>query len=92
MYHAYDILQAAVKDILTVEEVARFLRKHPDTIRRWIEEHKLRARKLSAGGHGIYAILRSDLLELAITQTMNRQERRRQKKIRQQDPQRQLPL
>ncbi len=69
------ILAAAVKDIVTVEEAATFLHKHPDTIRRWIETKKLKARHLSAGGHGIYAILRSDLLECAVTQSMEAKEK-----------------
>ena len=59
-----------MKDIVTVSEAAVFLHKHPDTIRRWIEEKTLRARKLSAGKNGIYAIARNDLLELAISDTL----------------------
>ncbi len=64
-----------MKDIITVEEAARFLHKHPDTIRRWIERNVLKARHLSAGGHGIYAILRSDLLELAISESIEEKEK-----------------
>lgn len=60
---------------MTVGEAARFLHKHPGTIRRWIEEKKLKARHLSAGGHGIYAILRSDLLEHVVTQTIEEKEK-----------------
>lgn len=56
-----------MKDIITVEEAARFLRKHPSTIRRWIETKILKARHLSAGGHGIYVILRTDLLEVVVS-------------------------
>jgi len=83
----------AVKDIVTVQEAARFLRKHPDTIRRFIEQKKLRARHLSAGGHGIYAILRSDLLEFAVSDELRRKERiTRTPKKPVPDPQRQLPL
>jgi excisionase family DNA binding protein len=82
--------QAAVKDIITVEEAARFLHKHPDTIRRWIDAKVLRARHLSAGSHGIYAILRSDLLEHAIAETFHRKEKAPKKSPRPQ--QRQLPL
>lgn len=55
---------------MTVSEAAAFLHKHPDTIRRWIEEKTLRARKLSAGKNGIYAISRNDLLELAISDSL----------------------
>ncbi|HLD25313.1 MAG TPA: helix-turn-helix domain-containing protein [Patescibacteria group bacterium] len=64
-----------MNDIITVEEAAIFLHKHPDTIRRWIEVGKLKARHLSAGGHGIYAILRSDLLELAVSGSLEAREK-----------------
>lgn len=64
-----------MNDIVTVEEAATFLHKHPDTIRRWIETKKLKARHLSAGGHGIYAILRSDLLELIVSGTLEAKEK-----------------
>lgn len=64
-----------MNDIVTVEEAAQFLHKHPDTIRRWIETKKLKARHLSAGGHGIYAILRSDLLELAVSGALEAKEK-----------------
>lgn len=68
----------AVKDIITVIEAAQFLHKHPDTVRRWIETKKLKARRLSAGGHGIYAILRSDLLELVISESIEGKEKAKQ--------------
>ncbi len=64
-----------MNDIVTVEEAARFLHKHPDTIRRWIEHKMLKARHLSAGGHGIYAILRSDLLELMVSESIEAKEK-----------------
>ncbi len=64
-----------MNEILTVKEAATFLRKHPGTIRRWIEEKQLRARKLSAGKNGIWAILRNDLLELAVTDSIERKAR-----------------
>lgn len=67
----------AVKDIITVEEAAIFLHKHPDTIRRWIELKKLKARHISAGGHGVYAILRSDLLELVISESIKEKEKQK---------------
>jgi len=56
-----------VKEILTVSETARFLTKHPDTIRRWIERKILPARKIASGGKGVFAILKSDLLEFAVS-------------------------
>lgn len=82
-----------MKDIVTVEEAARFLHKHPDTIRRWIEVNKLKARHLSAGGHGIYAILRSDLLELVVSESYREKEKMK-KKLPHPEPsnQRTLPL
>lgn len=68
-----------MKDIVTVEEAAKFLHKHPDTIRRWIEAKKLKARHLSAGSHGIYAILRNDLLEFAVSASVKAIERTKKK-------------
>lgn len=67
--------ELAVNEIVTVSEAAHFLRKHPGTIRRWIESKKLKARLLTAGGHGVYAIVRSDLLEFALQLSMEEQER-----------------
>lgn len=57
---------AAVNEILTVAEAAQFLRKHPGTIRRWILAKKLRAKKIPAGGTGVFVILKTDLLEYSI--------------------------
>ncbi|MEK7532979.1 MAG: helix-turn-helix domain-containing protein [Patescibacteria group bacterium] len=79
-----------MNDIMTVEEAARFLHKHPDTVRRWIEHKKLKARHLSAGGHGIYAILRNDLLEVAISGSLEAKEKSTHPKVISQ--QRTLPL
>lgn len=79
-----------MNDIVTVKEAARFLHKHPDTVRRWIEVGKLKARHLSSGGHGIYAILRSDLLEVAISGSLEAKEKSTQPKVPSQ--QRSLPL
>lgn len=58
-----------MRDIFTVSEAASFLHKHPDTIRSWIKNKKLKARKISAGGEGVFVILRSDLLELVVTES-----------------------
>jgi excisionase family DNA binding protein len=55
-----------VNDILTVQEAALFLKKHPGTIRRWIFDKKLKAKRIPAGGTGVYVILKTDLLEFAI--------------------------
>ncbi|MFZ5535680.1 MAG: helix-turn-helix domain-containing protein [Patescibacteria group bacterium] len=67
-----------MQDIVTVEEAAHFLHKQPGTIRRWIATKKLKARHLSAGGHGIYAILRNDLLELMVSGTLEEKEKKEQ--------------
>jgi len=69
-----------VKEIVTVKEAAAFLRKHPDTIRHWIETKVLRARKLSAGKNGIYAIARNDLLELMVSGTIEQKFKEKKKK------------
>jgi hypothetical protein len=58
-----------MKDILTVAETASFLKKHPDTIRNWIITKKLKARKISAGGKGVYVLLRTDVLEYIVTES-----------------------
>ena len=55
-----------MNEILTVGEAAQFLRKHPGTIRRWILSKKLKAKKIPAGGTGVFAILKTDLLEFSI--------------------------
>jgi len=54
-----------LKNILTVKEAAKVLKKHPGTIRRWITEKRLPAAKLS-GKYGIYLITREDILEFMI--------------------------
>lgn len=79
-----------MNDIVTVEEAASFLHKHPDTIRRWIESGKLKARHLPAGGKGIYAILRSDLLELVVSGSLELRERASHPKVT--STQKTLPL
>lgn len=55
-----------MNEILTVAEAAGFLNKHPGTIRRWILAKKLKARKIPAGGTGVFVILKTDLLEFSI--------------------------
>lgn len=64
-----------MKDILTVVEAALFLKKHPETIRRWIKAKKLEARKIAAGKNGIFVILRTDLLEVIVSDEMRRKKR-----------------
>lgn len=64
-----------MKEILTVAEAANFLKKHPDTIRRWIKTKKLAARKISAGKNGIFVILRNDLLEVVISNEIQAERR-----------------
>lgn len=58
-----------MKDYLTVEEAAKYLKKHPSTLRRWIKERNLKAEKLG-GKYGVYIIGRSDLLEFMMTKVM----------------------
>ena len=83
-----------MNDIVTVEEAATFLHKHPGTIRRWIEGGKLKARHLAAGGHGIYAILRSDLLEFIVAAEIEDKEKIKHAPVPKAppNPQTQLPL
>lgn len=83
-----------MNEIVTVEEAANFLHKHPGTIRRWIEGKKLKARHLSAGGHGIYAIARSDLLELMVAHDIEEKEKAKHAPHHREppSPQRRLPL
>lgn len=42
-------LESDDKEYLTISEVAEKLRKHPGTVRRWISEHRLKAKKLNNG-------------------------------------------
>lgn len=58
-----------MKDFLTVKEAAKYLKKHPATVRRLIRKRKLKAQKL-AGKYGIYLIDRSDLLEYMMSKVM----------------------
>ena len=60
---------AEIKDILTVKETAKVLKKHPGTVRRWIREKKIPAKK-SSGKYGIYLISRNDVLEFMIHSLM----------------------
>lgn len=60
-----------MNEILTVAEAARFLNKHPGTIRRWILSKKLKARRIPAGGTGVFVLLKTDLLEFSIEKMMH---------------------
>lgn len=73
----------AVNEILTVAETASFLKKHPHTIRRWILAKKLPAKKIAAGGSGVFAILKNDLLEYVISQSVKQKS---VKKVRKPSP------
>jgi len=79
--HKRGIIPAAMNEILTVSEAAEFLKKHPGTIRRWILAKKLKARKIPAGGTGVFVILKNDLLEFSIAK-MVRQERKEKKETK----------
>lgn len=54
---------------MTVKEAAKYLKKHPATVRRLIRSRKLKAQKL-AGKYGIYLIARSDLLEFMMSKVL----------------------
>lgn len=54
-----------LKDFLTIKEAAKILKKHPGTVRRWVIEKKLPAKKLG-GKYGIYLLSRNDVLEFMI--------------------------
>ncbi|MFC1625729.1 helix-turn-helix domain-containing protein [Patescibacteria group bacterium] len=62
-----------MKDYLTVKEAAKYLKKSPSTVRRFIKEKKLVANKL-AGIYGVFIITRSDLLEFMMTKVMEEKE------------------
>ncbi len=70
-----------MNEILTVTEAAEFLKKHPGTVRRWIIAKKLKARRIPAGGTGVFVILKNDLLEFSIAK-MVRQEGKAQKETK----------
>jgi excisionase family DNA binding protein len=54
-----------LKDLLTVREAGKILKKHPGTVRRWIKDKRLPAKKL-AGKYGLYLVRKDDVLELMI--------------------------
>lgn len=62
-----------MNEILTVAEAAQFLHKHPGTIRRWILAKKLKAKKVPAGGTGVFVLLKTDLLEFSIEKMVRAQ-------------------
>ena len=62
---------AKIENILTIKEASKVLKKHPGTIRRWIRERKLPAKKLS-GKYGIYLLSREDILEFMIKGLMEK--------------------
>lgn len=54
-------MQEKDNTVYTISEVAEMLQKHPQTIRYWIKNKKLRAMKV--GEHGQYMIKSEDLEE-----------------------------
>ncbi|MCX6791505.1 MAG: helix-turn-helix domain-containing protein [Candidatus Gottesmanbacteria bacterium] len=71
-----------MNEILTVQEAAAFLKKHPGTIRRWIIAKKLKARKIPAGATGVFVILKTDLLEFSIAKMVRQEQKtKRETKI-----------
>ena len=81
-----------MNEVVTVEEAAKFLSKHPGTIRRWIESKKLKARHLSAGGHGVYVIGRNDLLEFMVARSVEEKEKAKHAPTPKEPPSPQIPL
>lgn len=83
----------AVDEILTVSEAASFLRKHPGTVRMWIRNGRLKAKKVSAGGRGVYVLLKTDILEHVVSAAMEKKiPRQVRKKPEKPSPQVRLPL
>ena len=74
-----------MNEILTVQEAAQFLKKYPGTIRRWITSRKLKARRIPAGGTGVFVILKTDLLEFSI-EKMVKAERKVKNKTKKNTP------
>jgi excisionase family DNA binding protein len=60
-----------VKEYFSVREAAKYLKKHPDTIRNYIHEKRLPAQRLT-GKNGIFLILRSDILEFMVNNMMEK--------------------
>ena len=83
-----------MNEILTVAEAASFLKKHPGTIRRWIASKKLKARKISAGGTGVYVMLKTDLFEFSIAKLVKagRKPKKETKKVTPSSGQETLPI
>ena len=83
-----------MEQILTVGETAAFLKKHPDTIRKWILAKKLPARKLPVGKNGIFVVLRTDLLEVLVSRSIEEKGQNKLAKHRQkvETPQIKLPM
>lgn len=79
-------------DILTVDEAAQMLHKTPSTIRSWIVKEKIKARKISAGGSGVFVILRTDLLEFAVSESFRHPTRSQKSMKKTKDPQVRLPV
>ena len=64
-----------MQEIMTVAEAAAYIRKHPTTIRRWIISKKLKARKVAAVGEGVYVLLKTDVLEFAVSKMVKDESR-----------------
>ncbi|MFC1789957.1 helix-turn-helix domain-containing protein [Patescibacteria group bacterium] len=64
-----------LREFLTVKEASKLLKKHPGTIRQWIKDKKIPAKKLG-GKYGIYLIRNDDILELMIKKLGNKKEGR----------------
>lgn len=58
-----------MKEHLTVVEAAKYFKKHPSTVRRWIRERKLVAEKIAGK---VYLVSKSDMLEFLMTRVMQK--------------------
>jgi len=79
-------------EILTVDEAAQMLHKTPGTIRAWILKDKIKARKISAGGNGVFVILRTDLLEFVLSESFQHPTRSQKSVRKTKDLQVRLPV
>jgi excisionase family DNA binding protein len=67
----YRGILAMVKDYFSVRDAAKYLKKHPDTIRNYIHERKLPAQRLT-GKNGIFLIQKNDILEFMVSKMMEK--------------------
>ena len=60
------------KDYLTVSEAAKYIGKHPDTVRRWLRDGSIKGKKLKGGKkQDRYVLLRTDVDEFLAKQRVD---------------------